>query len=265
MKHMNSTRLGCVYLICLCCSLDAYACSIDAWNGGNSGSISVGSPSTISRVSELCGMEVTGQGHVQDNRVSDTRTIVRFYVYPKLTGTGTIDVFEAYGNEVGGSPLFKIAFNGTQFVFNPAGASGGSAFNISAVTGWNLIEIDWTSGGNFNAWVNTDTSPTAPTPDGTTTAGTGTVESIRLGAPNGLGGFTGGFVRFDSYEAHRTTVVGSLLIGDANADAAVNIFDYGSVQSDIAGTLQEGQPDCNLDGSVNIFDYGCVQLVIAGS
>ncbi|MEJ8566606.1 dockerin type I domain-containing protein [Elongatibacter sediminis] len=206
-------------------------------------------------------MSLDNTGHVQDNSPSHSAMIARFYVLPQLTGSGDADIFVAYSNEAPSGVLFDISFDGTNFNFDAGGAGGASA-SAAAVTGWNLIEVKFNSGGNFEYWVNVDATTDPAT--GSFSSGSGTIEAVRMGLPNGLGGFSGGKVSYDSYESHASTPVGSLLIGDANADETVNVLDYSSVQQDILGNLQSGQPDCNLDGSVNVLDYGCVQSVILG-
>ncbi len=91
---------------------------------------------------------------------------------------------------------------------------------------------------------------------------------MQLGAPNGMGGLTGE-ITFDAFEAHRTTNVGALVVGDANGNLSVNIFDMIGIQNEILDPvtkLAAGQPDCNENGSVNIFDMICVQnIILAGN
>ncbi len=261
MRNMDRVIFGCLLVAGLAVGSSAMACTTDGWLGGASGGTQVGSPTTISRVSELCALKLAATGHVQDNNPAHTRMIARFYVWPQLSGTGTADVFVAYDNEAGTGPLFKVSFDGTNFIFDATDAGGGSG-SAAAVSGWNLVEVDYNSDSNtFSYWLNSDA--TSDSADGSFASGAGTVQAVQLGLPNGLGGLTGS-ASFDSYESHSTTPVGPLLIGDANADDTVNIFDYSAVQQDILGNLQMGQPDCNLDGSVNIFDYSCIQQVILG-
>ncbi len=258
MRNMERVIFGCLML----CGFipGAWACTTAAWNGGNSGG-TAGSPPTISRVSELCALELTGTGWVQDDSPAHSAMIARFYVYPNLNGSGEADLFVAYSSETPSGVLFDVAFDGTNFDFSAAGAGGGTG-SSPAEAGWNLIEVAFNSGGTFSFWVNANATSDPAT--GTFNSGSGTVQAVRLGLPNGLGGFSDGFVRYDAYESRATTPVGPLLIGDANADDTVNVIDYSSVQQDILGNLQLGQPDCNLDGTVNVLDYGCVQSVILG-
>jgi hypothetical protein len=260
-SYKDGALFGSVILLGLTLSFAADACSTDGWLGGAVGSYTADSPPTIARYSEFCALSVTGQGHVQSNFASDTRYRARFYVLDSLTGVGTVEIFEAYSDEGGASPLFKISFNGSQFTFDATDAGGGST-TIASVNGWNLIEFDWTSGGNFVLWVNADATTDAAT--GTIASGSGTVESVRLGAPNGFS--QTGRLNFDAFESHRTTPVGPLLVGDANGNQSVNIFDMISIQNEIlnVSNLAAGQPDCNANGSVNIFDMICVQNIILG-
>jgi len=266
MSYRDGALFGSVVLLGLGLGFNAEACSTDGWLGGASGSYVADSPPTIARYSEFCALSVTGQAHVQSNFASnETRYRARFYVLDSLTGAGTVDIFEAYDDEnaVGAaSAVFKISFNGSQFTFDATDAGGGST-TIASVNGWNIIEFDWTSGGNFDLWVNADAVNDAAT--GSVAAGTGDVDAVRLGAPNGFSTQTGR-VNFDAFESHRTTPVGPLLVGDANGNQSVNIFDMIGIQNEILNpaNLAAGQPDCNANGSVNVFDMICVQNIILG-
>jgi hypothetical protein len=270
MRNMDRVIVGGLLVLGLGFGSSAHACTTDGWLGGTSGipeNGDAGSPLAVSRVSELCALAVTDASWVQSPSASDTRYIGRFYVYPNLTGTGSVDLMAAYSDDAGASLLFKIAYDGSQFTFDASGATGGSS-SATATSGWNLIEFEYNSGGNFNYWLNEtwdfDTLAYTTGPTDTFASGTGTVDSVRLGAPNGMGGTLAGTISFDAYEAHRTTSAGALLIGDANGDESVNVIDYSAIQTEILGTLQIGQPDCNLDGSINVIDYSCIQSVILG-
>jgi hypothetical protein len=266
MRYKKGVILGGVFLIALCFTFNAQACSMALWDG-SSGAVSVGSPSSIPRYSELCGLSVSGTGYVQDNNASDSRIIARFYVQVSLGHTGAVDLFEAYGNEAGGSAIFKVTYDADadNFVFDATDAPGGASFTIAAKSGWNLVELDWTSGGDFVAWVDEDTTAEPqPTPAGPVNAGTGKVESVRLGAPNGFGDFSGANLYYDAYVSHRTTPVGALLVGDADDSGIIDIFDVVEQLDEIhAIDLGGGQPDCDESGgAVDIFDVVCVLDVI---
>jgi hypothetical protein len=252
----------------LCCLISwglapvAWACSTDAWNGGISGAATPASPPDAARVSELCGLRLTNTGYVQDNSPAHAGFIARFYVLPQLTGSGEADLFIAYSSETPSGVLFDIAYNGTNFVFDASGTGGvGSA---PAVPGWNLIEVEFNSGGTFSFWLNSDATTDAAT--GSFASSSGTVQAIRLGLPSGRGGFTGGAVTFDAYESHATTPVGPLLIGDSNGSGAISGLDLVVIQNEILGFgLASGQPDCNRNGAVSGIDLVCVQNIILGN
>jgi hypothetical protein len=199
----------------------------------------------------LCGLAVTNTSYVQDNNASDTRYRARFYVLDGLAGADPIDIFVAYSDEGATTTLFKVAFNGAQFTFNATGAGGGSN-TAASVNGWNVVEFDWDTGANtFRFWVNADATSANPT--GSVNAGTGTVEAVRLGAPNGFSPQTGKLT-FDAFESHRTTPVGELLACDTNGNGSRTIADVVAVLNELAGTLQVGQPDCNKNGGVTVAD-----------
>jgi hypothetical protein len=131
----------------------------------------------------------------------------------------------------------------------------------AASSGWNLIEFEFNSDGDFNFWVNEtwDFGTLAYTsgPSGTFASGTGTVEAVRLGTPNGMAGMSG-TLAYDAFESHRTTPVGALLSGDANNSGAISVADVVALLNELAGTLQLGQPDCNETGSVTVADAVCL-------
>lgn len=265
MKSMDRVISGSLLIIGLSLGFSAHACTTDGWLGGTSGlpdNGDAGSPPALSRYSDLCSLAVTDASWVQSPSASDTRYIGRFYVYPNLTGTGSVDLLAAYSDDAGASLLFKIAYDGSQFTFDASGATGGSS-SVTAKSGWNLIEFEYNSDGNFNYWLNEtwdfDTLAYTTGPTDTFASGTGTVDSVRLGAPNGMGGTLAGTIYYDAYEAHRTTNVGALIRGDANKDGAVNTGDIGTVITEFfAAGLSTGTPDCNEDGLVNTGDIGCI-------
>jgi hypothetical protein len=266
---LDRALLGSVFLLGFGCAFDIQACTVDGWLGGASGvpaNANPASPPTVARYSELCALAVTNTSYVQDNNASDTRYRARFYVLDGLDGADPIDIFVAYSDPGATTTLFKVAFNGSQFTFN-ATAAGGESASASALAGkvWNVVEFDWDSGTNsFNYWVNVDATTDPAT--GSVDAGTGTVEAVRLGAPNGFSPQSGKLT-FDAFESHRTTPVGWLLVGDANGNLSVNIFDMIGVQNEILNpvtSLAVGQPDCNGNGTVNVFDMICVQNIILG-
>ena len=134
----------------------ANACTTDGWDSASGAGVA-GSPAPVSRFSGLCAYELNGTQYTQDNTPSaESRYRARFYVLPKLTGAGTADVFVAY-SDAGSTAVFRVRWNGTQFVFD-ATPAGGTSFNITAANSqWHLVEIDWQQGaGNFRAWVDGD-------------------------------------------------------------------------------------------------------------
>ncbi len=250
MRNLDRALLGSVFLLGFGCAFDIQACTTDGWFG-SSGAPNPASPPAVSRYSELCGLAVTNTSYVQDNNASDTRYRARFYVLDGLAGADPIDIFVAYSDEGATTTLFKVAFNGAQFTFNATGAGGGSN-TAASVNGWNVVEFDWDTGANtFRFWVNADATSANPT--GSVNAGTGTVEAVRLGAPNGFSPQTGKLT-FDAFESHRTTPVGELLACDTNGNGSRTIADVVAVLNELAGTLQVGQPDCNKNGGVTVAD-----------
>jgi hypothetical protein len=197
---------------------------------------------------------------VQSNAASDTKYIGRFYVFPDVSGSGEVDLLVAYAEDTATTPLFRIAYDGSNFKFD-AGGAGGSNDTTPAASGWNLVEFEFNSDGNFSFWVNEtwdfDLLSYSTGPTGTFAAGSGTVEAVRLGAPNGMASQVG-TISYDAYEAHRESQVGGLLVGDANGNGSITIADVVAVLNELAGTLQSGQPDCNENGGVTVADAVCL-------
>ena len=270
MRNKDRVIFGSVLLIGLSLGLNAQACTTDGW-ASDFGTPIAGSPTDVSRYSELCALEISDTSYVQSDAASDTRYIGRFYFLPKTGGTGKVDILIAYSDQVVTdvtTDLFTISYDGTDFIFDATEAVGGSA-STPASSGWNLVEFEYNSdSGNFNFWVNEAwdfdaLSYAAPT--GNFASGTGKVEAVQLGAPNGMGDFTGEII-FDAYEAHRTTNVGALLAGDANGDGNVNSGDtVGIINENLGDILAQGQPDCNGDGNVNSGDTICIIIKWLGS
>ncbi|MCF6263562.1 MAG: hypothetical protein L3J24_08275 [Xanthomonadales bacterium] len=233
-------------------------CNTAAWLGGATGAINPNDPSnSVSRVKGFCGLEVTGTGHVQDDSpAAETSFVGHFYFLPDFSGTGSTDIFVAYADTAAASEAIVISYDGTNITIDASAIGGGSAA-VAAASGWNLVEFAWESGTTGNFWVNADA--TSDPVSATFTPGSGSIEAVRLGAPNGLGGFTGRSL-FDEYVSNRTQAVGALLIGDANGNGNLSIADVITLFNELnagAPVLASGQPDCNLNGSVTIADVIC--------
>jgi hypothetical protein len=249
---------GIIFAVVFACGVGmasaANACSTASWSD-STGAIAAGSPTAVPRFSQLCALNVTGSGSVRDLTPDHTRIRARFYVLSKLVGSGNVVLFRAYGSENDTVPLFEIRRNGANLQFDTT-AAGGASVNFTAPAGWTAIEFDWTSTGNMDIWVNAASTGGTST---TVAAGTGTVKSVRLGLVTGLDTYSGSVV-FDAYEAHSTTPVGLLLLGDANGGGTITSTDATRVLNEISvgGTLSTGQPDCNLGGSMSSADATCI-------
>lgn len=241
-----------------------FACSTAAWLGGASGAVNPNDPTnSVARVKGLCGLELTGTGHVQDGSpAAETSFIGHFYFYPEFTGSGSTDLFVAYSDEGATTAVITISYDGTDITLD-ASAIGGSSTSVAAVNGWNLVEFAWESGTTGNLWVNADA--TIDTPSATFTPGTGSIDAVRLGSPNSFGGLEGS-ATFDEYVSNRTQPVGMLLAGDANLDGNINSGDIDLVVGEfLSSTLADGVPDCNMDGSINSGDIDCIVAIFLGS
>jgi hypothetical protein len=235
---------------------NALACSTAAWSPGESGDVTTNDPvNGVPRVSGACGFKVTGVGHVQDNSPNaETQFIGRFYFYPQLSGTGSTDIFVAYSDEAS-VELFSVKYDGTNITIDATAASGESASIPVSSNHWHLIEFSWKTGEPGALWVDADA--TKESASITFASGTGAIESIRLGAPNGFGGLAG-MAFFDDYESHRSLPVGALLAGDSNQNGAVDSDDVTAIVDEfLFNTYPGGVTDCDLDGEINSGDVNC--------
>jgi hypothetical protein len=271
-KYMEGVVFGCLALLV---PVSGFACSMAQWDA-NSGAVIVGNPDSapaVPRVSEFCGLQVTAPntGHVQDNSPDGhTQFIARFYVRPNLAGSGAADLFVAYSDEAGASPLVKVSYDGANLDFHAA--AGVLATAPAAPNLWHLVEIEYNSTGTTHFWVDANAATDPQT--GQYASATGAVSSVRLGLPNGGTGFTGP-AQFDAYESHSTTPVGTLVIGDANKSGGITPTDLTRVKNEILKNsptpadettwLSPGQPDCNRTGSVTPTDLTCIKNIILGN
>jgi len=229
-------------------ALNAYACSTAAWNGGESGAPVVGSPQDVSRLSGLCAMELSAAGSVKDTSPAGEATAnIRFYIFAQLS-SGSPVIFEAFSDDAATASLLTVSFDGANFVFATGAETSGP---VPGKSGWNLVELAWADGGTMEYWVNTDA--TLVTADGSIAASGGTMESVIVGTSDAYTGT----LTFDDYEAHRSTPVGPLVIGDADQDGSITLDDAVGVLKEARifnVELQQGAPDCDLDGSITLDD-----------
>lgn len=244
-------------------STSALACSTDGWDS-ESGAIAVGSPygavapdqNNVWRFEELCALTATGTGYVQTDSPSHGEVTNRLYVLPQFSGAGTTDFLVGYDN--GLSEIFSVAHDGSNFVFTTTGGSDSSP----ALAGWNLIEYHW-DGTTFEYWVNADATSDSPT-GSFAGGGAATLETVRVGLPNGFDGTMSGSANFDSFEMHNTTAIGPLLNCDANGDTNINVLDAAAIFDEFFQRgLAAGTPDCNYSGgALNILDASAVFDII---
>ncbi|MEM9532771.1 MAG: hypothetical protein AAGA23_17765 [Pseudomonadota bacterium] len=241
----------------------ASACTLDAWSSRSGTVPQVGGPGDtveLARYSGVCAMQAdSGVQYVQDNSPSTEGTfIARFYFL--ASGTGDATIFQAYSDDGATGIVFTVSADGTNVTLDPAGSD---AISAPMSSGWNSVEVSYANSGNTFLWVNSDATSAAADAQGTAGA-SGTIESVRLGAVEGLDTFDA--LSFDQYESRRTTEIGRELAGDATGDSTVNIVDaVGVLQEVVNSTAQSGQPDCTEDGQVNIVDAICiVQIIVNG-
>lgn len=244
-------------LACLFLSSNALACSMSAWLPGASGAVSVNNPANgVPSVSGRCGLKVTDTGHVQDNSPdSEDEFIGRFYFFPQFDGEGSTDIFVAYSDEAS-TELFSVSFDDGNIMIDATAAGGDSASVAVSATQWHLIEFSWVSGSSGGLWVDADATQNPAS--ASFSSGTGMVESVRLGAPNGFIGLSG-MAFFDDYVSHRFSPIGPILAGDGNLDGIFNSSDIDAIKDQFLYSIySDGSTDCNLDGGANSGDVNCV-------
>lgn len=252
----------------------ALACSTDGWDVV-SGDVEVGSPfgttppdvDGIPRFEELCALRANAEGYVQSNSPSHSRVRGRFYVYPTLAGargSAQPPVFKAFSSQDGSGELFRIAYDGGNWIIDATANNGGMA-SIAALPGWTPFEFDWdpSGSGNLIFWIDVDA--TMETETGSVDAGdAGTMESVQIGMPEGPGSLSG-VVHVDSVELRNETAIGMLIHCDADGNTLLNFSDLTAMYNEQFGgppVLAPGQPDCDSNGLINFSDLNALYNIL---
>jgi hypothetical protein len=257
----------------------ASACSFDAWFTF-SGSVLPDDPNGSTnatptpRVGGFCAMAASGTGYVEDRSPTDDGSFIgRFYFLSNFTPAQTgapppspPDIFVAYSTDTPGveSELFSVIYDNGNVTIDATAATGGASGPIALLPGWNLIEFEWVADTTGNIWVNANAAAGDPATD-TFAPGSGAVNSVRLGLPNGIGNQSGSG-KFDDYQSQRSEAVGPHVLtngesklGDSNDDDSVDAGDINAVVNEfLFQTLGPGVADCNLDASVDAGDINCI-------
>jgi len=209
-----------------------------------------------------CGLRTPGgaAAYVTDETPSAEGTyIARFYAFLDSAGTDPVIIYEATD---GTDERIRVWYNAD----NTGAASPGdltlqvidnvSANNFVTFTGvgsgWHSIEFTWEAAASAD--INFTVNGAA---DQTITLDTSGFQIADASLGNVDGGATG-TMDFDDFDSRRISRPGRLLVGDANDDEAVSIFDTIAIIGEFqSGVFAPGQPDCNEDGQVNIFDAIC--------
>jgi len=191
----------------------------------------------------------SGQGEAQ--------YIARFYAFLDNMGTEPAIIFAGTG---GGDDQVQIWYNFpaendlTLRAFDASGDSNDLTFDAVG-SGWHSIEFDWNrESGDVAFLVNSEEDEATMNIDLSGLS----IEAASLG--NVAGADTGGVADFDDFDSRRSTRPGRLLVGDANDDGVIDIFDVISLRDElIEDAFAPGQPDCDENGSVDIFDVICLR------
>lgn len=236
----------------------AMACTTDNWTSASNALAGDPSAEGIARYQGLCGLEVTGTGYVEDESPNGIdRIVARFYVLNDNTAPAKI--YSGFSDNDGANEVFNVTLGDSGQVTLTDTATGASVSDTGS-SNWLSVEIDWVRGadGSISLSVNGQAEQSTAVDNSSAAQ----LSSVRLGNLDGAAGTVG----FDSYESRRSTAVGRLLVGDANNDGSVSVFDAITVVNEASGgTLATGTPDCNEDGSVSTFDAICVVNVSVGN
>jgi hypothetical protein len=276
----KSARVGRFLIIALLAGAaqSALACNLGAWQGGNSGGVTVDAgkptPDSVPRYSGLCGMATQSGtvGWVQDNSPGGiSRIRARFYVLNNVQSGETALVYRGYDSANATNVLFSVFVNSGGNVTLIDGATGDRVSQAGA-TDWLSVEIDWQQGSGDGAISLSVNGQDAESSTGLANSGN-PLESVRLGNLSGANSgnllFNGAPlaspVTFDAYESRRTTAIGELCPGDADpAGTSADTRDFADISaiftefSTLGSELANGTPDANADGAVDFADISVV-------
>ena len=241
----------------------AFACTVDNWSGKSdapdgeplaSGPNGSDGKPAIARYSGVCAMQTVADTEtwVEDNSPGGIDRIrARFYVLANNSTDAVI--YRGFDGDGLGNELFNIEIAADRSVSITSGSVSIPAPGAAVDPGWNSVEIDWKSGGEFGLTINGQSVTTS----GSSAAGS--LASVRLGNLNGATGT----LNFDGYESRRSTAVGRLLVGDANGDGTVDVLDINTLANEILNSdLGSGVPDCDESGTVDVLDVNCMAGII---
>ena len=287
MKHSESKVLlvvaavACLFFIAG--TAQAQTCTLDNWSAkvGDT-NLSAGTQGANNRrYAGPCGLRVGlagSEAYLTDNSpVAETVFNTRFYFFLNSV-TQDVSIFEALdGTDRAISATYDHSESKVNVVFQTGNGSTSSTLSVGPVaTGWNSLEIQWSSGatatpkailGNASA-TDTKTSVAVDTSNFT-------IDSAKLGAINALATVpSGGSIDFDDYDSRRDTVPGRVCRGLTDPNRAVGnsgfqelkFEDLDNIFSEIASrgsSPAAGAPDFDQDGSVRFADLDAVFQRIA--
>jgi hypothetical protein len=278
MKHENSTAtsrpalaiktflsgVALIALLGLSLNVQAQTCTVNNWDDQiNLADANTGTQSgTNRRYGGPCGLRVALDGtprYLTDlSPVGESSYIVRFYAFFSSVAEPTM-IFAA--ENIDGDDVVEIWYNGGDLILNVVDTGAVlNDFTVAGIgAGWHSIELVW------NASSEADNILFSVNEEADTLTQTVDTSGISLHAANlgNLNSATGGSIDFDDFDSRRISRPGRLLVGDANDDLVVNIFDVQAVGAEVTGgVFAMGQPDCNEDGLINIFDVQCVGAIV---
>ncbi len=256
-------------LLGLSLNVQAQTCTTANWDATtNVGPANTGTQGANNRrYGGPCGLRVAVDGTervVTDNSpTAESTYIARFYAFLNNAGANPIIIYAA---DDGAADQVQVWYNFpnagdlTLRVFDQAAAPNDLSFT-SVGSGWHSIEFVWESAASADIRfaVNSDD----PGDDLTATINTSgiTLAAAHLGNVNAAAGGTS--IDFDDFDSRRISRPGRLLLGDADNNGILDIFDSIALRDELEEiSFAPGQPDCDENGAVDIFDALCLRDLV---
>jgi len=240
----------------------AQTCTTANWSGAtNLGDANTGTQGASNRrYGGPCGLRVSLDGTARfvsdDSPTAESSYIARFYAFFSgvnaqtvlfAADDGTDDQIEVHYNVPNAGDL-------TLRVFDQGAGANDLTFN-GVGAGWHSIELVWESAASAEIRFALDSEDSGDDLTATINTSGITLENAHLG---NLDAVNGGSIDFDDFDSRRISRPGRLLVGDADDNGSVSIFDTIAILGEFqSAVFASGQPDCNENGSVDIFDAIC--------
>ncbi|MFA7487128.1 MAG: hypothetical protein WCY72_03455 [Lysobacteraceae bacterium] len=245
----------------------ALACTTSAWSSATPNA-SAGDPTEVARYSGTCALkaDAAGTSYVTDNTPGNEPIYrARFYVYTGSATSGSKIFAATSDDDGGGTEAFSVSVDGGALAFAVNGTTVSTTVPVVAQK-WYGVEALYRAGGQFEAKVRGNASPSEVSVVSAGNAGSVNVGSARLGVLSATSNAVE--LAFDAFESTRSeaTSVGWLCRGEVTGDGLLNVGDVSTIINEALGnSFATGQPDATEDGLVNVGDVSTViSLILSG-